>query len=206
MLTWDKFYPDVLPEVLGCPEPSVDRALLHAARDFFGFTQAWRVDLDAIIVAAGLSTYSVELPTGSELLKVLDATLGGNTIRIESSLGTTLRQRTNGTGGRRIQMVDSDTVLLLPTPAEDGAELIITATLVPSDTARGVPDAQGNDNRLAIANGALAMLLTMNKAPWANPSLAQLKAAQFRQDKGDTQKRVFRAYSNRSPRVRAQYF
>lgn len=204
MRAWDTFYPRVLPDVIGCPEPTVDLALLDTARDFFQFTKAWREDLEATVLAATVSDYEFEVPTGAELVQAEDATLAGRCIRI--LLATTLQDRVSNNGQRGIQVIDTTQFRVLPTPAESGAELVIAAVLMPSETATGLPEEMADAYRLEIANGALARLLTMNKAAWANPTLAAIKETAYLAGRGRVQTRVWRARSASTPRSRGQYF
>lgn len=72
------FYPYILPKVIGCPLPTVDFALVQAAREFCRRTSVWK-EWAASFVTDGLTqTYSFVLPATSELVKITHASVGGD--------------------------------------------------------------------------------------------------------------------------------
>lgn len=210
MRTWDTFYPDVLPEVLGCPEPTVDRHLLRAAREFCAKTQCWREDLDRITTRAERADYELNLPDEADLVRLVGASLDLRDIGLEVVNGTTLAERLRGNSGpRRVLTMDLRTLYVLPTPA--GAQsLVVTAILQPSDRsdspATGVPDHVGERYGMDIARGALASLMTMNQAKWTNPALASIKRGEFNDAIGTAKTAAWKANTNTRPRVRGQFF
>jgi hypothetical protein len=207
MRTWDVFYPKVLPDVLGCPEPLADEHLRDAARRFCAETRCWREDLDRIRTIAGRASYDLLYPDEADAVTLIGATLEGFDIGLDVPDATTMGERRRGnSGGRRLRTTDLRTLTLLPTPAASGADLRIEALLQPSQAATGVPDAIGDRYLLEIATGALATLLVANKAPWTNPALADLKEKQFRRAIGCVKSAVWRGHSNSRPRVSGQFF
>jgi hypothetical protein len=204
--TWDTFFPDVLPEVIGCPEPTVERALVATWRDLCAFTKVWRQDLDAITMIAGNDTYDMLPPYGAEVMQVESATLNGVDIRVVNAEGTSLRSRVAGTGSSRVQVIDTTQLRVQPTPATGGGLLVLAAVLVPTDNATGVDSTLADAHKMMAADGTLARLLLLNKAEWANPALAAVKQAQYNAARGRLQWRVAKARSTQSPRTRAQFF
>lgn len=205
MRAWDTFYPDVLPDVLGCPEPTVDRHLLRAAQDFCVITKIWREDLDPIITAADTALYDLNLPRYAEAVKLVGASLNGRDIGLDVADGSTASRLAGNRGPVRVRTTDLLTVTILPTPAAD-LSLVITAILKPSDSATGVEDAIADNYRAIIATGALATLLTINKAEWRNDGLAERKQARYERDRNRVKIAAWKAFTSSSPRVRAQYF
>lgn len=206
MRTWDTFFADVLPDTPGCPEPTVERHLLRAARRFCEGTGCWRADLTAITTRAATARYTIVYPDDADGVKLVDATLDGRQIGVEVTDGTSAAERRRGTAGeRRVLTQDLRTVLVMPTPPAD-LSLVLTAWLQPCNDAAGVPDDIGERYLTEIATGALATLLKINKAPWANPGLAVDKEAEFREHIAKVKSAVWKAHSNARPRMRAQWF
>lgn len=206
MRTWDAFFADVLPDVLGCPEPTAERHILRAARRFCEKTGVWRQDLDRITTRDGKSIYDLPLPTGGEVVRILGGSLAGCDIDVAGADDSTTAQRRRGTGGRnRVLSRDGFSVVLLPTPAAD-QELFLEAWLQPSQSATGLPNAIADKYLSEIAGGALATLLLVNKAPWANPGLADRKERDFAAAIGQAKKDAWKAYTANTPRARAQFF
>jgi hypothetical protein len=207
MRTWDVFFPDVLPDVLGCPEPTVERHLLRAAADFCRRSRCLRQDLDRILTRIGKATYDIRWPDGTEGVELIDASLDGVRIELEVADATSMADRRAGVRGRnRVLSQDLLTVTLMPTPAVDSSELRLAAILTIAEGAEGVPDAVGDRYRVEIATGALASLLKINKAPWANSGLAMDKAKAFEAAIDDANSRAWKANTNRRPRVRGQFY
>lgn len=204
MRTWDVFFPDVLPEVLGCPEPSVERALLKASRVFCERTGCWREDLPAITTSGQPSEF-IPYDKNAAAVRFIAATLNGKNIGLDAMDSTSAADRQAGTSGAtRILSWDKRSVQILPRPAA-GQSLVITAILKPSQDAKGVPDFIAEDLRDEIASGALAELLAQ-KSEWFNPTKAQQYAADFDKAIGRVQTRVWKAHSNARPRQRPNYF
>jgi hypothetical protein len=205
--TWDVFFPDVLPEVLGCPEPTVERALLHAAREFCVKSRCWRADLDRITTRADRADYDLSYPVGADAVEFIGATFNGHEIDLDVMDGTSTEDRRRGTAGsRRLLTWDQRTVTLIPTPADAGGLIVITAILQPSDSATGLPDDIADRHKLAIATGALARLLAMPRAEWHNTTAAASKAEAFKDAIGDAKKRAWKAHTTRRPRAQAMFY
>lgn len=207
MRTWDVLFPDVLPLVLGCPEPTVERALLRAAREFCAKTRCWRADLDRITTRAATSAYDLSYPSQADAVEFVNATMDGQEIDIDVVDQTTAQDRQAGNhGSRRILTWDQRSIVVMPTPAAAGALIVITAILQPSESATGVPNDIGDRYREEIACGALARLLAMPKTEWTDKGTADRKEAEFKGHIGDVKKKVWKGYSNRRPRTIGQYF
>ena len=65
---WSSFYPLILPEVGGCPEPVVDAQLLRAAVDFCDTTQLWVTSLTAINAVSGTGEYALTSPVSETVV------------------------------------------------------------------------------------------------------------------------------------------
>lgn len=206
MRTWDAFYPDVLPDVLGCPELTAERHLLRAAQRFCRETRCWRDELDPIVTNATNNLYDLTWPDNAMGVELIAATLDGEDIALEVADGTTLGDRLKGMSGRkRVLTLDLATVTVLPKPSA-GQRLVLSAILKPSEDAAGVPDAVADQHMQAIATGALSTLLAINKAAWANPGLSQVRAQEFQTKINDARSRSWKANTNRNPRVRGQFY
>lgn len=206
MRTWESFFADVLPDVPGCPEPTVERHLMRAAREFCAKTGCWRDDLPAITTREGRADYSIAYPDGADGVTLVGATLNGQDIELEVVDATTAAERRRGNAGpTRVLTEDLRVATLMPTPAA-GLPLVLTMRLQPAESAQGLPEHLAERYGLEIATGALASLLKINKAPWANPGLAVDKDGLFRQRIGQVRTAMWKAHTNSRPRVRAQYF
>lgn len=206
MREWSVFFPDVMPDVYGCPEPTVERHLLRAARDFCTRTLCWRLDLDTITTIASTPDYQIGVPSQSEAFKLVAATLNGQDMGLEVANGTSAADRRRGnSGSSRVLTADMVTATVMPTPAA-GLPLILTALLRPSNAAQGVPNFLGDQHMQILADGALSTLLTINRAEWANAGLAAIKKQEFERELNKVKKAVWKAFTSSNPRAVAQFF
>ncbi len=209
MRTWDYFYPDVLPQVLGCPEPAVDRALLRSAQEFFEKTRAWRVQMDPITTIENTQQYDMNLPQYTILERLEAATLNGQDIGVDTMLDTTTADiARNNAGCKRVIANSNTSVLLLPAQAAD-LPLVIVGDVRPSDKAldTGISDnSMASDYSEAIARGALYRLLSQSDQPWTNMNKASIERAEFTATIAREKSRLWRARSKDRPRTAYQFF
>jgi len=206
MQTWDQFYPDVLPSVMGCPNPMVDRALLRAAQVFCSKTQVWKVWLADIATLALATEYVAVLPTTSELVKLERATLDGRPIIITAPEILPADWQTNPSGiSDCIFTIDRKTITLLPAkPA--GLLLRIEAVLKPSNTALGVEDHLFDQYSGTIAMLATAELLKLPDRPWGNPVYGQEMASLANEQMATISFQKLRAFASAIQRARINFF
>jgi hypothetical protein len=206
MRTWDTFFPDVLPDVLGCPEPTVERHLLNAARRFCAMSRCWRDEIDPVSIQATRATYELYYPDESAGVELIGAVLDGQDIDLEVADGTTTAKRLEGASGqRRVLSQDLVNITVMPTPQADGT-LVITAILQPGPAATGIPERIGDRYQLAIATGALASLLKINKAAWADARLSGEKEREFMAAVADARSKAFKANTNTRLRTPTSWY
>lgn len=209
MRTWDYFYPDVLPEVMGCPEPTVDRALLRSAQEWFEKTRAWRVTMSAITTVADQQQYALNLPQHTILERLEAATLNAQDIEVDTVLNSTPEDiASNSNGCKRVIANSNTTVLLLPAQAA-GLPLVIVGDVRPSDDAinTGISDnSMASDYSEQIARGAVYRLLSLSDQPWTNPTKAAVARAEFTAAIAREKSRLWRSRSSNRPRAAYQFF
>lgn len=205
MKAWQLFYPYVLPDVIGCPNPVVDHALVRAARDFFERTRAWTAWQDPVSTSVGTIDYEFELAPGVEIAKVLKATLNGADLSIiaENDLGSTWR--TGATGLSGLVTADRRNFSLLPARAA-GLQIFTFCALKPSNDATGIDDIQFSQYVEEIANGAKARLLASPKKEYSDINAAMMFQDQFDKSCGSIARKVEKSFSRTPRRVVAHYF
>jgi hypothetical protein len=188
MKAWETFYPDVLPYITdGTPMPMVDRHLMRAAQYFCDTTRAWQMDLDPIMLAAGLKVYDMELEPGTEMVRLESATLDGDDISV-------WRAGSNpGNHGRYVFAPNGRTVGISWTPSGP-MSLVLTVSARPSDTATGLDDVLSARHSKVIADGAVASL---------NKSVGD--RTRFEADCATIAVRVWRGNAAIRPRSRAMF-
>jgi len=169
----EAFYPHVLPEVPGCPDPLVNSRLIAAAAEFCRETLSWNEVQDPIVLADGVSDYELETPTGAYVESVLSVTIGSRKLipAAEGFVGTS-------TSVEPVYYNTSDYGVLrvYPTPQSPVSSMLVTVAYTPSIDATSLPDFM---KRFVdtISAGAKAQLLMMTA--WVNPQMASYYRAQF---------------------------
>jgi hypothetical protein len=175
MTPWSAFYPFILPEVLGCPQPTVDHHVLQASREFLKRTLLWDVWLDADNTVAEQANMDFLLQSGQEVTKLLEAKLAGADLPVLSVNDVPGDPLTVKSGQRGIFTIDMASYWLTPTPIPADQAIQVRVALVPSQSALGLQDFIWRDYADDIATGAKARLLALNgkDITWANPARAQ---------------------------------
>lgn len=205
MQTWDSFYPDVLPSVMGCPDPVMDQALLRASQDFFQRTHVWTHWLTPITTDSSTG-YAIPLETTAELVKLQRATLQGRQITVTTPESLPADWQTSPSGIRHCVFTrDRKVVTLLPTMST-GEVLRMEATLKPSNSATGIGDEFFDLYVEAIAYGAKARILKLPGTPFHSPPLAMDCEEMFKQAIGTVAVQQFRAFSKAAPRQKIKTY
>lgn len=143
-------YPDILPFTeAGKPSPLIDRQIVRSLQDFCVRTRAWQVKLDATTTAAGQLDYDIELPGGTELVRIENVWLDGESLRRGGRpIDTTWKGLRTLDG--RVAAFDAD-------PGA-GHTLELEVSLSPANTARGIEDVLADRYAEVLAWGALGRL------------------------------------------------
>ena len=185
---WETFHPDVLPDIEpGKPIPLVNRHLMRSAQYFCDVTRAWRITLDAITLASGITEYDIELEPGTELVRIEEATIDGQPLAVWRA------GREPYEGSRYVLTPDGRSIQVSWTPS-GAMTLVLTITARPGDSATGVDEALAARYSKVIADGAKASL---NKS--------QSEQQTFIDECNTIAARVWRGLSSARPRAKAMF-
>ena len=193
----DSFYPYVLPEVIGCPDPLLKMQILSAAAEFCRETLAWTEQQDPTPLVDGVQDYELDMPSQSYALTVRDVWIGGRRLRPMTmhAMQDAMPNWATITNNEPIYYnaaTERGLIRLFPIPANASQSLVIRAAFVPTPSATSLPDFLGQRYMDVVASGAKARLLQMAGSPWANPQMA----AYYRQlfDNGVASARIDEAH------------
>lgn len=160
----------------GCPDPTLDDALLRAARAFCAETWILRRPL-ALTTVAGQQQYLLRAPPDEEVIAIKHAQLAdaapGGALRPLRFVYPALVDP--NVGPRRpygICFVAYDRAALVPTP-DDAYAVELELVTQPVAGTRHLPDELGRGYDRALGYGALEWLLRMPADPWYNPQAAE---------------------------------
>lgn len=168
MNPWADYHPLVEPWVIGCPIPTIDAALVRAARKFCDGTRAWTEQTN--VTADGLTDlFDFTPPAASEIVRVVAAKVGELDYddKVFDRLPSTWPEDDAPDG---IYMAPEGQFVVSPLP-NVGTVLILTVAYKPTLAAIEAGDVLFDSYGEDIAAGALSELLKMPQ-PWANPALA----------------------------------
>ena len=196
------FYPLVLPLVPGCPEVTVDHAVVRAAAEFCRETGVWRLTDRLFTTKADESDYEIFPAESNTRIEWLEEVEVAGT-RIKESA---IREPAADATGEPVQyfLAGPRTVRLLPTP--DAAYAVTGAiVMAPTLSATAIDDTLFEDWAETIASGALMRLTTMPGA-WGSPDLARYHNKLFRRGVTGARARKLRAGTTATVTAQHQKF
>ena len=177
-MTPDGFFPYVLPDVPGCPDPVVKLALVAAAHEFCRETLCWTEIQDPMPLVAGTSDYEIDMPSQALALTVRDVWLGTSrlapvTMQALQRVMPDWRTASSSEPVYYNAAVERGSIRVFPIPTNPaGLALVVRASYAPSMGANALPDFLGQRYMEVIAAGAKARLLIVPGTEWANAPLA----------------------------------
>ena len=181
------FAPFIRPEVQGCPDFLLERAVRDAATDFCRRTDVYLAEPEYIQISAGVNEYSVTIPTGTELNHIVDIyndNVALNPVSFTELLKRLGDENTRGTPKFYAQRDNKD-FYLAPIPAEKDT-LRVLYSLKPTSSSTSIPDTIGKEYREIISHGALFRLQMMAGQPFSNPNFGAINRDRFEKEVGRT--------------------
>lgn len=178
MKAWSLFYPLVLPEVIGAPDPTVDQALVLATREFCQRTSAWTEWQDAQTAFTASNRFEFEIPAGAEVVKVARAVIGKTDLDVLSYRDVPADWVNPGSTMLRNKLVhfEGAEFLVFPLPTDS---IRLQLAFKPTLSAKTIPDALFDDYAEDIASGAKARLMAMRGMPFADGAHASFNRNAF---------------------------
>lgn len=212
MLPFDVFLDDVMPDA---PGADIDIVRYHVARAVNVFAHESRMlvhTLPAIDVSAGVATYALQSDVpGLELAAIAAARFEGEPLgkATPRQLDANVRNWRTETGlVVRYTGGNSTSITLVAVPGDSSTGGLVVDTFVAPtvDSADGFDEALYRQYGDAIAAGALARLLRLQKKPWTNPQSAAAYAAQFNAGINTAKLRAEAAFAGAPTRTKAYPF
>lgn len=183
---FDVFLPEVLVDVLLCPEPVATNAIRNAAIEFCERTRAYKADLTPITVTLATATYAFAgMPTETVVHEILEATIGDQVVDpvgpddLRELYGADWRTKTGPTP-LYVTQDDERNVRVVPIPTATLTDTLkVFAALKPTHNATGIESRIYEENKTIIAAGAKGKLLMVPKQPYTNQPLGVFYLEQF---------------------------
>lgn len=166
----------VLPEVLGCPEFTAERAIRDTCIDFCARTNLYRADVLTIVAVPNVTDYELDAPTGTEANHVTAILRNGRPLTAVPYEDAFMRiEVSDRSPPQYYAQYDNNNLLIGPKPAER-ENLKAIYTLKPTQRSTSIPDTIGLEWREAIVSGALFRLQMMSGQPWLDGASASANA------------------------------
>lgn len=175
--------PECLPDVLGCPDFAIERALRDATVELCERGHIWMVEQFPDAFVPNQEDIFLEIPPRARLVTVLSVKYGELQLTPYNPLDLdqfSYDWRT-ATGSPRAYTVLTDRTLKpIPMPVEpDATKFYVTFAVAPSLKSTGLPDELGNRWHQTLVAGALARLQSIPQVPWTDPQRADRNQALF---------------------------
>ncbi len=204
MANWSAFFPDLLPHVMGCPDPLAAQELRRAAAEFFRRTRAWSEWLEPVTTRANVREYDLDLPNQSDVVRVEQATLDGQPFAVGSFRECESNPARLAQTGNGLTSLDRKTFVLDREPAA-GRLVEIRVSLMPSKNATGIDDRLYDQYADDILSGAKHRLMQLAATPFFNPQLAVQAKAAFDAAVATRNVDAWRGHTGNTPRARPKW-
>lgn len=166
----------VLPEVLGCPEFTAERAIRDTCIDFCARTNLYRADVLTIVAVPNVTDYELDAPTGTEPNHVTAILRNGRPLTAIPYEDAFMRiEVSDRSPPQYYAQYDNRNLLIGPKPAARET-LKAIYTLKPTQTSTSIPDTIGLEWREALVSGSLFRLQMMSGQPWLDGAAASANA------------------------------
>lgn len=183
----------------------LDQEIRRAARQFFDRTKAWAVWLDTIYLVANLRDYDLDIPAGTEVVRLQRATVNGAPINVAgwSTLAVDLSSN-ESQGGRQILASSDLLTVTLGNEGEAGAKLQVQVALMPSRTATSIPDDVLSKHVDAVIEGAKYNLMRV-PGPLYKPKDAEAARRAFENHVSGATVEAYRDHTMTTPRASVKW-
>ena len=184
----------IRPEVQGCPDYMIERAVRDSAVDFCTRTDVYVAEPEFVTIVQNVNEYDLSIDEGSELNHILD--IFNNTTKLKPVsysvlLGALGNESTTGTPQYYAQR-DNTQFYLAPIPSASGSYRVLYS-LKPSSTSTSIPD-------------TMFRLQMMAGQPFGNLSLAATNRDLFEKSIGRTIRQVKYGFSGGSLTAKSREF
>lgn len=206
-------YSRILPYVPGCPEPTVDLAVMDAATEFAERSQIDFTIEAPVALQANVATYTVDPRTGLDVSMVREVYCGTRELIVVPSAAALRDKLPSWQTAASNEPTHYScfgapgTITVYPTPALVSTETLrIVASWLPGFGANVLPDELGHRYARDLAEGAKARLMLMPDRKWTNLPLAGVCQGKFDTAVNDARIRALHGKAAGSIYVRPRQF
>lgn len=207
-VSFEAFFPEVLPFVAGCAGIIATNAVRNAAIEFCTGSMYWQETQDPVTVTATSFPYDLDAPSGAGVAQVLSVTVDGLPLvpatldMLDTSGGYNWRTQT-GSAISNYYQDNPKQIGLYPLP-ETAKTLVMRVAYAPLRTASGIEEHVYQKYLEEIAAGALGRLMLMPAQMWSNPTAGAHFRAKFMQGITDAAVAANKSFNRSGATVQAR--
>ena len=202
------FFPDILPFVVGCPDPTAINAIRNTCINFCSQTNVWQETQDAESVTANSLPYDLTGPSQSMVIQIMSCKVDGillDPVTLDY-LDSRFPNWEDTTGSPHFYFKPNTAQLSLYPLPERASVLRLRVSYAPTRDSLLIDSAIRDNNTPVIASGALAALLMIPGQSWSDPKLALYHAAIYAAGVTETLNDTQKSFSRARNRVRSHPF
>lgn len=172
------FYSRLIPFVPGCPEPTVNQAIVDAAIAFCEDSLALREDLDVFPTVVGVGKYSLDAPMDQTVARVLHVSYDGWPVEIVPADRIGVLEPVTGNPSIAYTTREGAEYLINLYPAPDKvANVRVSVATRPTRTATQLDDELFDHWAEGVLSGAMSRIMAVPNQPFSDPQSASMYMA-----------------------------
>ncbi len=184
-VAYEDFLTDVSPFAPSCPEIVAINAVRAACIEFCNISHWLIYEHDPVTLLAGIGTYDLELPTGLQVLRIIEARVSGRIITPKSAEQLNQRMGSNWRTAEgdptSFTQLNPREVIVAPLPQTRAVNaLTMQLAVTPTRDSDSVDQSLWDRWAEIIAKGALARILRLPGHQFTDDAKALFYAREFR--------------------------
>ena len=205
------FYQYVSPELPGCPDETLRRAIVQSVQVLCRKAHIWRELQEPIQLVDGVREYEPDAPSGSRIVNIEEAFCGARTLEAVtlSALSWKLPDWQAAESSEPVFYMganDWGVINVYPLPRNPLGEITLRAEFEPLINATALPDFILQRYQDAIEMGAKARCMVMPKVTWSDPATGEYWRARFDSAVSDATIKMLHERNSGSIRVQPRAF
>ena len=205
------FYQYVSPDLPGCPDETLRRAIVQSVQTMCRKAHIWRELQDPIQLVNGVREYEPDVPSGARIVNIEEVFCGARTLEAVtlSALSWKLPDWQAAESSEPVFYMganDWGVINVYPLPRNPLGEITLRAEFEPLMTATVLPDFLLQRYQEAIEMGAKARCMITPKTTWADPVMSEYWRVRFDDAVGEATIKMLHERNSGSIRVQPRAF
>lgn len=205
------FYQYVSPELPGCPDETLRRAIVQSVQTLCRKAHIWRELQDPIQLVDGVREYEPDVPAGARIVNIEEVFCGSSHLEAVTlgAIKWKMPDWQTAEGSEPVYYMganDWGVINVYPLPKDPAAELTLRAEFEPLMGATVLPDFILQRYQEVIEMGVKARCMIMPKVTWSDPATGEYWRARFDSAASDAAIKMLHERNSGSIRVQPRRF